>query len=364
MAYLSAAATGSYGGNSYVAAIAANALTVACSKANKGCDEAARAREVMLEMGVAEEEGTMSWGAAEAPPATSSDAPRFAVSDGRGSSTEVEGTAYAVLALVRGGDASAAYPAARYLLLQRNALGGFRSTQDTVVALEALSAYAAATYNRDVSLTIAPQLPAAAAAAVAKAPGVITVDRDNFDLLQQKDVSPATELSADVSGAGTALVQLAVSYNLAADPTPPAYDLIVTVRATKTAAAAPAASGGNRRLAAAATTVSADDARALDVEACMRRREEGAALGMTLLEIGMFTGFAPEAGSLADLRVQGAGIVNRVDVDDRKVVVYLEEAAAQHTTCVRFQAVQEYEVKNLKPAPSTVVRSYASTPYQ
>jgi hypothetical protein len=207
--YLSAYATDSYGGNSYVAAIAANALTMACSKADKvgsygklrwnclilychipdflprkspefprtcskltrkcpnipgdipafwnsrkcrnaildffvahcdkGCDEAARARQVMLEMGVAEEEeGTMRWGAAAAPPAaTSPDAPRLAVSDGRGSSTTVEGTAYAVLALVRGGDASAAYPAARYLLLQRNALGGFRSTQDTVVALEA-----------------------------------------------------------------------------------------------------------------------------------------------------------------------------------------------------------------------------------
>jgi len=82
-----------------------------CSKVDKGCDEAARALEVMVEMGVAEEGGTMSWGAAEAPPAaTSSDAPppRFAVGDGRGSSTTVEGTAYAVLALVRGGAASAA----------------------------------------------------------------------------------------------------------------------------------------------------------------------------------------------------------------------------------------------------------------
>jgi len=69
--------------------------------------------------------------------------------------------------------------------------------------------YAAATYNRDVSLSIAPELPPAAAAIVAKAPGVFTVDSDNFDLLQQADVTPATELSAAVTGAGTALVQLA-----------------------------------------------------------------------------------------------------------------------------------------------------------
>ena len=36
-----------------------------------------------------------------------------------------------------------------------------------------------------------------------------TVDSTNFDLLQQADVTPATELSAAVTGAGTALVQLA-----------------------------------------------------------------------------------------------------------------------------------------------------------
>jgi len=137
-----------------------------------------------------------------------------------------------------------------------------------------------------------------------------------------------------------------VSYNLAADPTPPAYDLAVTMRATKTAAAAASGGqgltlvhfsaqpkpfwahhpvspcpidwgkimhptcptkcadvepksgrvqgpgGGRRRrlFGTDATAISADDARALDVEACTQRREEGVALGMTLLEIGLFTG--------------------------------------------------------------------------
>ena len=66
---------------------------------------------------------------------------------GAETSTEVEATAYAVLALVGAGDTSGAYPGARWLLMRRNARGGFQSTQDTVVALEALGAYAAATFS-------------------------------------------------------------------------------------------------------------------------------------------------------------------------------------------------------------------------
>lgn len=194
VSYLATAAGSGFGGSSYVAAIAAHALTVACDKANEGCDEARQARQTMLGMGVTDEEGTMHWGAASVV-ATQGPGLQSGVRVGRGSSTEVEGTAYAVLALVRGGDVSSAYPGARYLLLQRSARGGFRSTQDTVVALEALGAYAAATYSRDVSLSITPQLPpntgAAAAGATTKAPtSVITVDNANFDLLQQVDVTP------------------------------------------------------------------------------------------------------------------------------------------------------------------------------
>jgi len=355
VAYLAAAARSGFGGSSYAAAIVAHALTTACAKASQGCDDARLAREKLLVMGVADEAGTVHWGAAPEGGKTTSSVragANFVVGDGHGSSTEVEGTAYAVLSLVRGGDVSSAYPGARYLLLQRNARGGFRSTQDTVVALEALGAYAAATYSRDVSLTIAPQLPPAAAAGATagatKAPlSVIAVTTANFDLLQQVDVSPATELTAEVRGMGTALVQLSVSYNLAEDPDQPEYDITVITRATKTAAGAVAAAvefavDGRRRgrslTAPPPAFVSADDAQSLDVEACVRRRRAGAALGMSLLEVGLFTGFVPDPASLEALRTNGAGMVNRVEVEDRKVVIYMAWGGpwpGQHCTVAR-----------------------------
>ena len=70
---------------------------------------------------------------------------------------------------------------------------------------------------------------------------------------------------------------------------------------------------------------------------------------MTLLEIGTFTGFTPAAASIERLRAAGAGIVRRVDVDDRKVILYAEELPADNTTlCVRFRATRTHEVANAK----------------
>lgn len=68
-------------------------------------------------------------------------------------------TAYAVLTLIKlGGDDNMvqAFKAVRWMSKQRNAKGGFTSTQDTVLALEALTKYAAAmnVNNTDLSVLV------------------------------------------------------------------------------------------------------------------------------------------------------------------------------------------------------------------
>ena len=69
-------------------------------------------------------------------------------------SADVETTGYALLALLEAGDRIAASSAARWLVSQRNALGGFGSTQDTVVGLQALIRSAA--INRVYADFLAP----------------------------------------------------------------------------------------------------------------------------------------------------------------------------------------------------------------
>lgn len=68
---------------------------------------------------------------------------------------------YGLMAYTVGNRMGAAFPVAKWMLQQRNSLGGFSSTQDTVVALEALSAYAAGAMSGS-SQTLNPNNPAGA----------------------------------------------------------------------------------------------------------------------------------------------------------------------------------------------------------
>ena len=263
------------------------------------------------------------------------------------------------------GDTSGAYSGARWLLMRRNARGGFQSTQDTVVALEALGAYAAATFSDVASLSVTP-------ATVGNfSPGTITIDESSFDLMQRFDAHGATEVLATVEGSGVALMQLEVTYNLETDPNPPEFELVVRAKATAVTEAATRRRRRGRSLLGnlfgsndggggggdETGTVSADDARATEVNACVKRIRPGVTLGMVLLDVGLFTGFAPDEDSLADIRVEGKGYVNRVDADDRKVVFYLENTDSSEA-CVIFQATKMHDVKNLQAATSTVQAYY------
>ncbi|ACO61102.1 alpha-2 macroglobulin family-like protein [Micromonas commoda] len=364
ISFLEGSIDSGFGGSSYVAAISAHALTRACAKIGKGCDLATRARAKLLEMATADTDGTKHWGSSGAV-VSSPVADARVIPYGAETSTEVEATAYAVLALVGAGDTSGAYSGARWLLMRRNARGGFQSTQDTVVALEALGAYAAATFSDVASLSVTP-------ATVGNfSPGTITIDESSFDLMQRFDAHGATEVLATVEGSGVALMQLEVTYNLETDPNPPEFELVVRAKATAVTEAATRRRRRGRSLlgnlfgsndgggggGGEAETVSADDARATEVNACVKRIRPGVPLGMVLLDVGLFTGFAPDEDSLADIRVEGKGYVNRVDADDRKVVFYLENTDSSEA-CVIFQATKMHDVKNLQAATSTVQAYY------
>merc|ERR1712198_580837 len=58
-------------------------------------------------------------------------------------STSIELASYVLLAYTRRGMVEEGLPIMKWLMSQRNSLGGFHSTQDTVLGLEALSMFAA-----------------------------------------------------------------------------------------------------------------------------------------------------------------------------------------------------------------------------
>ena len=63
-------------------------------------------------------------------------------------------TSYALLTYMVLNDTEKGLPVVRWLSSQRNANGGFSSTQDTVMALQGLGAYASKAYSPDLNLQV------------------------------------------------------------------------------------------------------------------------------------------------------------------------------------------------------------------
>uniref|UniRef100_A0A3B5LID8 Alpha-macroglobulin receptor-binding domain-containing protein n=1 Tax=Xiphophorus couchianus TaxID=32473 RepID=A0A3B5LID8_9TELE len=99
----------------------------------------------------------------------------------------------------------------RWLTTQQNYYGGFSSTQDTVVALQALSLYSSLVFSPEGSSTVTVQSPSG--------PLTFDVTPDNKLLYQEKILQgEAGKYSLEVKGTGCASVQISQHYNI---PPPP-----------------------------------------------------------------------------------------------------------------------------------------------
>nr|XP_049700896.1 pregnancy zone protein [Helicoverpa armigera] len=130
-------------------------------------------------------------------------------------STSIEATSYALLALlsVHGtveGAAGAAAGAARWLNAHRSSTGGFISTQDTLVALEALTAWSSRAPHTHLNVT--------AQCSNMKHKVTLNPGHNMPDIMKLK---PGERLSVAVEGSGCALIQATRAYNvLSPDSTP------------------------------------------------------------------------------------------------------------------------------------------------
>uniref|UniRef100_A0A673Z7R0 Alpha-2-macroglobulin-like n=1 Tax=Salmo trutta TaxID=8032 RepID=A0A673Z7R0_SALTR len=134
-------------------------------------------------------------------------------------SLEVEMTSYVLLALLSGPtmpgfglDYSTGI--VRWLAQQQNPYGGFASTQDTVVALQALAKYGAATFSPEGASTVS----------VSSAGGLkmeFTVNQNNRLLYQEKQLGEVPgDYNIKAQGKSCVFVQIAMHYNI---PPPPDF---------------------------------------------------------------------------------------------------------------------------------------------
>ncbi|XP_054137390.1 alpha-2-macroglobulin-like protein 1 [Melozone crissalis] len=246
-------------------------------------------------------------------------------------SAEVEMTAYVLLAYlsqpsVSPADLGTASRIVRWLCKQQNPYGGFASTQDTVVALQALAKYAALTYGNNGDVTVTVTSPTGTAQD-------FVLDSSNRLVLQRAALPelPGT-YGLRARGQGCALAQVTLRYNVPPPPSTGAFELRVQTEplpGTKNP-------GFLLRLWA-------------------RYTGERPATNMVVIEAKLPSGYSPDKKSTVELKRQN--LVKKVEVQPDQVTIYLDELTKEEKT-FSFQAQQDFVVSNLQPATVSLYDYY------
>ncbi|XP_071327813.1 alpha-2-macroglobulin-like [Trachinotus anak] len=213
----------------------------------------------------------------------------------------------------------------RWLTGQQNHYGGFSSTQDTVVALQALALYSTLVFSPEGSSTVTVQSPS----------GQLTFDvNQNNKLLYQERTLPNVtgKYSLEVKGSACTSVQVSLHFNI---PTPSD----VTTLSVKVK---PEANCTSKSLRPRLT---------LNFISLYSGKET--TTNMVILDIKVLSGFVPEPESLK--RLGRAMLVDRVEQKQDHVMVYIRELPKDTAINHSLELIQELPVQNLKPA---VVKIY------
>ncbi|XP_067226482.1 alpha-2-macroglobulin-like protein 1 [Chanodichthys erythropterus] len=222
-----------------------------------------------------------------------------------------------------------------WLVTQQNPYGGFSSTQDTVVALHALSVYAAKVFSVEGSSTVTVQSSVAGGESYS-----FTVNRDNRLLYQERPLKNVPgKYNVKASGSTCVSVQVACFYNI---PTPVKVARTLSVEAKVKADCRPL--GANLML---NFTVKYNGAKA--------------ATNMVLVDVKLLSGFTADTSLLGSPPQSFAPLVERVDSEDDRVLVYLKEVPKGVPMTYTLQLNQVLAVKNLKPAVINVYDYYQTS---
>ncbi len=231
------------------------------------------------------------------------------------STSFIEATAYAALSLIQHGDNLNASKAARWLVSKRNSSGGFGSTQDTVMALQALIEYS--TNSRaDVDLTVNILSK--------EKPQQIKVNSRNFDILQIVDIPINDTVKISVTGKGEAIGQIVQRFNLP-DSIQEKNDVLkVDVNYN-------------------ADEVAVNDEVKVDVNLSFNPPEPVEA-GMVVVDVSVPTGFTAVKESI-DKMVTQQKQIKRYDISGRKVIFYVDNMLPGDKISFNFLVKAMYPVK-------------------
>ncbi|XP_072173933.1 C3 and PZP-like alpha-2-macroglobulin domain-containing protein 8 [Diadema setosum] len=274
-------------------------------------------------------------------------------------SAEVEMTAYALLTYTLLGDIAYSLPIVKWLTQQRNSLGGFSSTQDTCVALQALSEYATLAYVGHVNLNVTLAYTNILDAVEEH----FYLNNENSKVLQVMEIPAMSHtLFIGAVGEGCGLMQVDMSYNIPDPSSKEAFKL--NVKMLETAIAGNHMTRRRRRRSlvggdgdGTTNEVGGHHDYRVSMEVCARWLHAGSS-NMAVMEVALLSGFSADIESLERLTLDRQNKLKRYEIDGRRVILYFDEISSQCMTCVTFDAYRDYVVGKMQAVPVKVYDYY------
>ncbi|KAM9733713.1 alpha-2-macroglobulin-like [Menidia menidia] len=214
----------------------------------------------------------------------------------------------------------------RWLTQQQNHYGGFSSTQDTVVALQALSLYSGLVFTRQGSSAVTFQSPGGQLE--------FDINPENKLLYQEKILQQASgKFSLEVKGSACASVQISHHYNI-----PTVTD------------------GTNLKVQVETETDSSGPRPKVTLKLLTEYSGKENSTNMMILDIALLSGYIPDPQPLKDLK--GSWMVDRVEHKDGHVMIYIEKFPKDFPVLHHVVLIQQLPVQNLKPAVVTLYDYY------
>ncbi|XP_067661748.1 complement C3-like [Haliotis asinina] len=327
----------------------------------------------------------------------------------------VETTAYALLTYLEHGFIKESHSIVSWLMGQRESHGSFVSTQDTVIGLQALSEYSIKTYSSILDMTC--DLRSDVDASFKES--ILLQHEDAFVLKTVPRVPTGGKLVFEAAGTGVGMMQVEVRYNVPDEDNSCRFDVIVKstrlshmlsqffwqrgnsecepcsqecdeeetgedeeeedddIESFTFPSVVPRIQDPRRKLinhyvdhqgsrigrpfsrigkplSRRARSLVAS-ARVLCIEVCVRyhgNRETG----MSVVDVGLFTGYKPVESDLKNLIDKGK--IQHYEQSQRSVIFYMEEISHKKNECLKFRAKQSHMAENIQPAKVQVYDYY------
>ncbi|XP_053387777.1 CD109 antigen-like [Mercenaria mercenaria] len=219
----------------------------------------------------------------------------------RAPSADIEASSYALLAYMKLGRTSEAFPIVKWLVSQRNPTGGYRSTQDTIISLQALSEF-----SSSGSGSIGPPPDYGVQFSILSGQDAIdsySATPSTFDVVHSIKIPNALDsVNIQITGTGSAVIDVTTSFYVTGSELD---DYIAVV-----------------------VTITNETINTATIKACLSWTGPEAS-GMLIMEVEMPTGFQPDNDFL-----KAQDLIKRHETNGRNIALYFDGVDENGEVCV------------------------------